>query len=97
MEREVPEEYYSLDLRKCDVVKEGKDCTVVTYGAQFSVVESAIKEYEEKTGVSIELIDLQTIYPFDVETIEKSVNKTGRLMISHEAVKGNGIASEIAS
>lgn len=43
------------------------------------------------------MIDLQTIYPFDIETIAKSVSKTGRLIISHEAVKGNGLASEISS
>ena len=86
-----------LDLRKCDLVKEGKDCTVVSYGAQFHIAEAAAKEFEEKNNVSIELIDLQTLYPFDIETIAKSVEKTGRLLITHEAPKGNGLGSELSS
>lgn len=56
-----------------------------------------MEKFEKKTGCSIELIDLQTVYPFDAETIAQSVNKTGRLVISHEGVKGNGLAGEIAS
>lgn len=71
--------------------------TVVTYGAQFHVCDQAIKEFEKKTGASVELIDLQTVYPFDEETIVKSVKKTGRLVVSHEGVKGNGIGSELVS
>lgn len=67
------------------MVKEGTDCTVISWSAQFSIVQQVVAEYEEKKGVSIELIDLQTLYPFDMQTIEKSVRKTGRCLVSHEA------------
>ncbi len=54
--------------------------------------------YEEKNpGFSIELVDLQTVYPLDMKTIKKSVKKTGRCLVTHEAPLGNGIGAEIVS
>lgn len=51
----------------------------------------------EKEGISCEIIDLQTLYPFDVETVAKSVNKTGRLIVSHEAPVSSGLGAEISA
>jgi len=93
----VPEEDYELPLGKAEIIREGKDVTVVGWGSQLYVLENAIKMAEEKLGVSCELIDLRTISPYDFETIEKSVNKTGRLVVSHEAPITAGFAAEIAS
>lgn len=93
----VPVEDYTIPLGKAEVVKEGNDITVVGYGAQMLVLQDAIKKAEEETGISIELIDLRTLLPWDVDTVEKSVKKTGRLLISHEAPKTGGFASEIAA
>ena len=97
LEEDVPEDYYELELRKCEVVKQGTDLTIVTYGAQFHIIEEAVKEYEDKNDCNIEIVDLQTVYPIDFETIFESVRKTGRCIISHEGPLGNGIGSEVAS
>jgi len=76
---------------------EGKDVTIVGYGAQLHVLAHACALAEEKLGISCELIDLRTILPWDVETVEQSVKKTGRMIISHEAPKTGGFAAEISS
>lgn len=75
----------------------GKDVTIVGWGAQIYVLEQAIKIAEEQKKITCELIDLRTIMPWDIKTIETSVNKTGRLIISHEAPLTGGFAAEIAS
>jgi 2-oxoisovalerate dehydrogenase E1 component beta subunit len=94
----VPEETFELPLSKAEVLKEGKDLTIVGWGSQLYTLEWAIQMAEQKfPGLSVELIDLRTIMPWDVETVEKSVNKTGRLIISHEAPLTGGFAGEIAS
>lgn len=70
----MPEEDYMLPLGKAEVVKEGKDVTVVGYGSQLYPLESAIRQVEAKMkGVSIELIDLRSILPFDAATIIKAI------------------------
>ncbi|KAI9204791.1 thiamine diphosphate-binding protein [Polychytrium aggregatum] len=95
---QVPVDDYVLPLGKAEVLKEGKDVTIVGWGSQLYVLENAIALAEKQMpGLSCELIDLRTILPWDVETIAKSVNKTGRLIISHEAPVTMGFASEIAS
>jgi 2-oxoisovalerate dehydrogenase E1 component beta subunit len=75
----------------------GKDVTVVGWGTQIYVLEQAIGIVEKQMDISCELIDLRTIIPWDLKTIETSVNKTGRLVISHEAPLTGGFAAEIAS
>lgn len=97
MEEDVPVEEYEIELRKCEVVKRGEDLTVVTYGAQFYVVEEAVREFERENQCSVEIVDLQTVYPIDFETIFESVKKTGRCIVSHEGPLGNGIGSEVVS
>jgi len=94
---EVPVGDYEIPLCKAEIIKEGKDITVVGWGAQLLVLQEAITMAEEKLGISVELIDLRTIMPWDVDTVESSVKKTGRLLISHEAPKTGGFAGEITA
>ncbi|KAJ1917133.1 hypothetical protein H4219_003394 [Mycoemilia scoparia] len=95
---QVPVDDYTLPLSKAEVLQAGKDITIVGYGSQIYVLESAIKMIErDMPGVSCELIDLRTILPWDVETVADSVNRTGRLVISHEAPKTQGFAAEVAA
>jgi pyruvate dehydrogenase E1 component beta subunit len=93
---EVPEEPYTIPVGKAKVVKEGQDITVVTYGPTVPLVTKIAQEYKAN-GIDIEVIDLRTIQPLDFDTIIESVEKTGRLMIVHEAVKTGGVGGEIAA
>ncbi|KAJ3128246.1 hypothetical protein HK100_009277 [Physocladia obscura] len=94
----VPVDDFELPLGKAEIVKEGKDLTVVAWGSQLYVLELAVAEAEKRMpGLSIEIIDLRSILPWDRETVEKSVNKTGRLLISHEAPHTGGFGGEIAA
>ena len=93
---EVPEDDYQLPLGKADVVKQGSDITLLAWGAQVEIIEKAAVMAEEQS-ISCEVIDLQSILPWDVETICSSVEKTGRLLINHEAPLTAGFASEIAA
>jgi len=94
---EVPDDYYEIPLGKARIMKEGKDLTVIGYGAQLYVLKDAIEMAEKEFGISCELIDLRTIYPWDVETVVNSVKKTGRAIVSHEAPRTCGFASEVSS
>lgn len=93
---EVPDEAYTVPLGEANVVCEGSDMTIVSWGPPVVWLQKIVKEYADK-GVSIELIDLRTVAPLDIHTIVKSVEKTERLCIVHEAVKTNGIGAEIAA
>ncbi|CAA2972062.1 2-oxoisovalerate dehydrogenase subunit beta 1, mitochondrial [Olea europaea subsp. europaea] len=93
---EVPENDYMLPLSEAEVIREGSDITLVGWGAQLSVMEQACVE-AEKDGISCELIDLKTLIPWDKEKIESSVNKTGRLLVSHEAPITGGFGAEISA
>jgi pyruvate dehydrogenase E1 component beta subunit len=95
--QEVPEEEYTVPIGKAKVVKEGKDITVVSWGAMVREVQKAVKSLEEKQDVSVEIIDLRTISPIDRDTIIKSVQKTGRFLVVHEAVKSFGPGAELMS
>lgn len=94
---EVPVGDYTLPLGKAEVLQEGSDVTVVGYGSQMVTLQKACDRAKEELGVSAELIDLRTVLPWDVETVEASVKKTGRLIVSHEAPRTAGMAAEIAS
>ena len=93
---EVPEDYYEIPLGVAEVMQEGKDVTVLAWGAQIEICQKAIEMAAAK-GISCELIDLRSILPWDVETVAKSVMKTGRLVINHEAPLTGGFAGEIAA
>ncbi len=93
----VPEEDYELPLGKADIVQEGSDITLVGWGNQVRILLEAAKMAQEQDGFTCEVIDLQSILPWDKETILGSVHKTGRLLIAHEAPKTGGFAAEIAA
>lgn len=91
---EVPEEYYTIPLGKAAIVNEGNDLTIVTYGAMVQESVKAAKELEDE-GMSVEVIDLRTVAPIDVDTILSSIKKTGRLVLVQEAQRQAGVASSI--
>ncbi|QCJ41906.1 alpha-ketoacid dehydrogenase subunit beta [Bacillus sp. S3] len=94
--QEVPEEEYTIPLGKADVKREGKDVSIITYGA---MVHESLKAAEklEKEGYSAEVIDLRTVSPIDIETIIASVEKTGRAIVVQEAQKQAGIAANVVA
>jgi pyruvate dehydrogenase E1 component beta subunit len=93
IKEEVPDEEYTIPIGKANIVEEGNDVTLVAYGAMVRECKKAI----EKTKHSVELIDLRTLSPLDFETISKSVKKTGRIVIVHEAPRTLGMGAEIAA
>ncbi|MDT2745729.1 alpha-ketoacid dehydrogenase subunit beta [Vagococcus fluvialis] len=93
---DVPEEYYKVEIGKAKVKREGRDLTIVTIGKMLYVALEVAEELE-KSGVSVEVIDLITVAPWDQETIIKSVEKTGRLIVIDEANPHNNTATDIAS
>lgn len=90
---EVPEDYYTIPLGKAAISRPGNDVTVLAYGTMVHVALCAVEE----TGVDAEVVDLRTIVPLDLETIEESVRKTGRCVILHEATKTCGFGAELMS
>ncbi len=93
---EVPEGRYEVPLGKARVVREGGDITLISYGGMVSVCERAAQHVSNE-GVEAEVLDLRTIWPFDIEAIVNSVNKTGRVVICHEAPRSFGVGAEIAA
>ena len=89
----VPEGYYKIPLGKANVVREGEALTVLVYGTMVHVASAVIAE----AGVDAEIIDLRTLVPLDIETIEASVKKTGRCMIIHEATRTGGFGAELSA
>ncbi len=85
-----------LPLDACFMLREGDDATVVTWGAMVPETLAAADKLEEE-GVTIEVIDVATLKPLDVETILRSVEKTGRCVIVHEAPRTAGFGAEIAA
>ena len=93
--QEVPEEPFRVPLGKARVVREGEDLTIISWGAPVLMVEKVAEQLAAEKGVSIEVIDLRSLVPLDLETLVQSVEKTGRLIVVHEAVRTSGFASEI--
>jgi 2-oxoisovalerate dehydrogenase E1 component beta subunit len=94
--QDVPDSGESLPLDACFVLREGGDVTVVTWGAMVPDVLAAA-DLLQAEGVEIEVIDVATLKPLDVETILRSVEKTGRCVIVHEAPRTAGLGAEIAA
>ena len=93
---EVLDEPYEIPLGKARVVKEGEDVTIISWGATVPLVAKLAVEMKSQ-GIDSEVIDLRCLQPLDIDTIVESVEKTGRVMIVHEAVKTNGFGAEIAA
>ena len=88
---EVPEDDYTIELGKAAVTREGSQVTLLAWSGMVSIAEEAAKKAE----VSVEVIDLRTLMPFDIETILASVKKTGRCVIVHEAPRTCGFGAEL--
>jgi 2-oxoisovalerate dehydrogenase E1 component beta subunit len=90
---ETPDGHYTVPLGEAAVRREGAAVTVLAYGTMVHVAEAAAAE----TGVDAEIIDLRTLVPLDVEAIERSVQKTGRCVILHEATRTSGFGAELSA
>jgi len=93
---DVPDDDYTVPIGKANVAREGSDAVVFAYGAMLHVAMEAA-ELAAAKGINVEVVDLRTIIPFDIETIMSSVKKTGRVVILHEACKTCGFGAEIAA
>lgn len=94
---EVPEHAYTIPIGKANVVKTGTDVTLITWGTLVRESLDAIRALEEERGLSVEVVDLRTLSPWDEETVFESVRKTGRAVIVHEAVGHIGLGAEISA
>ena len=90
----VPTDYYTLEIGKANVVNEGKDVTIISYGAGVNWALEAMESFPEK---SAEIVDLRTLLPLDTETIYKAAKKTGRVIVLHEDCLMGGIGGEISA
>jgi pyruvate dehydrogenase E1 component beta subunit len=93
IKEDVPDEDYAIPLGKARIAKQGSQVTVIAWGA---MVREAL-EAADKTGIDIEIIDLRTLSPMDDATIIRSVKKTGRCVVVHEAARTCGVGAEIVS
>jgi len=91
---EVPEGDYVVEIGKARVAREGKDVTVIAWGAMLYEAISAADQAKEK-GIDVEVLDLRTLWPVDIEAIVASVEKTGRVIVVHEAPKTCGFGAEL--
>jgi pyruvate dehydrogenase E1 component beta subunit len=92
---EVPDEEETMPIGKSTIVREGKDLTMISYGAMMRPTLEAASVLKEKEGVEAEVIDILTVSPLDDEFFVQSVLKTGRAMVIHEAPRSFGPGAEI--
>ena len=90
---EVPDGYYSVPIGRAEVVREGEDVTILCYGTMVHVAEATAARSE----VDAEIIAVRSMVPLDVDTLTKSVEKTGRCVIIHEATRFSGFGAELAA
>ncbi|MFN4218587.1 MAG: alpha-ketoacid dehydrogenase subunit beta [Candidatus Bipolaricaulia bacterium] len=93
---EVPEEDYLVPIGKARIAREGSDVTLIAWGAMMPIALGAAEKLTAQ-NVSVEVIDLRSLVPLDIETVIESVKKTGRVVIVHEAPKTCGFGSELAA
>ncbi|EDV59990.1 2-oxoisovalerate dehydrogenase subunit beta, mitochondrial isoform X1 [Drosophila erecta] len=94
---EVPTEYYTSQLGKADILRHGKDVTLIGWGTQVHVLLEVAETAKLKLNIDCEVIDLVSILPWDTDAICSSAKKTGRVIIAHEAPLTQGFGSELAS
>ncbi|BCJ85095.1 alpha-ketoacid dehydrogenase subunit beta [Effusibacillus dendaii] len=92
---EVPEGEYTVPIGKANVVQDGTDLTIVTYGAMVQTSLKAAEEAKKARGANVEVIDLRTVSPIDIDTILQSIQKTKRAVVVQEAPRNSGVASEV--
>ncbi len=93
---EIPLDYYTLPLERARIVRKGEDLTLVAWGAMLRTCQEAVA-LAEGEGYDVELIDLQSIVPYDLHTLLRSVEKTGRMVAVHEAPRTCGFAAELVA
>lgn len=90
---EVPDEYYTVPIGRAEIVREGEAVTILCYGTMVHVAQATAAAYQ----VDAEIIDVRTMVPLDVDTLARSVEKTGRCVIIHEATRFSGFGAELAA
>jgi pyruvate dehydrogenase E1 component subunit beta len=93
---EVPDGEFTVPIGKARIAREGRDVTIFAYGAMFHIAMEAA-ETASKNGVEVEVVDLRTLVPLDIDTVIASAQKTGRVIIVHEAPKTSGFGAEISA
>ena len=91
---DVPEEYYSIEIGKANIIEEGEDISIITYGTG---VHWALDYAKENNDISFDILDLRTLLPLDYNAISDSVKRTGKVLILHEDTLTGGIGGEIAA
>ncbi len=94
---EVPEEEYVIPLGRARVAREGRDLTLIAWGAQVRIALEAAERLAAEGRYDVEVIDVRTLSPFDFATVTDSVVKTGRAVVVHEAPRSGGFGAEIAA
>lgn len=92
---EVPDDEETLPIGKSRIAREGKDVTVISYGATLHWVLEAAEKLKDKDGIEVEVIDLLTVSPLDDELFTESARKTGRVVVAHEAPRSFGAGAEV--
>ncbi|MEM6664574.1 MAG: alpha-ketoacid dehydrogenase subunit beta [Pseudomonadota bacterium] len=90
---DVPEGHYSVPIGKADIRRDGNDLTILAYGTMVYVAEAALQQ----SGLDAEIIDLRSLLPLDLATIQSSVEKTGRCVVVHEATRTSGFGAELVA
>ncbi len=96
MRQEMPDNIELPQIGRARVARAGHDVTLIAWSAMVATALEAAEELE-RAGISVEVIDLRTLLPLDMETIAASVSKTHRVLIAHEAVLNGGVGAEIAA
>ena len=96
LREEIPADDYIVEIGKARTAREGRDLTIITFGAMVLTALDAAAELE-KEGLDVEIIDLRTLAPLDKPAILQSVKKTSRVLVLHEASRTGGIGGEIAA
>jgi len=94
---EVPDEPETIEIGKAQVVREGKDVTLLSYGAMMRPTLEAADDLADRDDVSVEVVDLLSVKPLDTETIKNSVSKTGRAVVIHEGPRSCGVGAEVCA
>jgi 2-oxoisovalerate dehydrogenase E1 component beta subunit len=94
---EVPDGVHEVPIGKARLAREGSDVSVITYGSMTPICVTAAEELADAGGASVEVVDLRTLLPLDVDALLGSVKKTGRCVIVHEAPRTCGYGAEIAA
>ncbi|HRE40585.1 MAG TPA: dehydrogenase E1 component subunit alpha/beta [Ignavibacteria bacterium] len=94
LKEEIPDDYYTVDTTKANIIKNGEDVTIVTYGLGVLWAKNFAEKNKE---INCEIVDLRVLLPLDIETVYESVRKTGKVMVLHEDTLTGGIGAEIAA